>query len=89
MENKKHINIYYYKLCIFEYLRLSNLDQKQFEDYLREKITGNEYADVSNVITFFQKEIFPLKRETVQWCMNYFDRNADHINLATILEKIK
>lgn len=84
---KKQINNSYYKLCIIEYLRLSELNQEQFEDFLKKSVIG--YAKQSDVIKFMRKEIFPLKRNTIKWCLKYFDKNDGEVCYATILKKLK
>lgn len=86
---KKSINTSYYKLCIYEYIRLSHLTQKQYEIFLHKNVTDSGFADFCDVVKFMRKEIFPLKRETIKWCLHYFDRNSDDIYYVTILKKLK
>ncbi len=85
---KKKVNNSYYKLVILEYIRRT-LTPEEFEVYLKEVVPGSGFAKLPDVIKFMRKEIFPLKRENIQWCITYFDRNMNEVNYNTILKKLK
>jgi hypothetical protein len=87
MPPKKKLNTAFYRLLAIQYLRFG-LTNNEFETLLRKDKNIAEFESVSDAIRYMRKEVFPLNKKTLRWCIKYLDHNSDYCNFASIIKEL-